>query len=84
MENGKNRLNGKGKISIRDVGKIYDPEGVNVLALQDCNIEIDSGEFIMLVGPSGCGKTTLLNAVAGFSNVTSGIIKLDGEIIASG
>jgi NitT/TauT family transport system ATP-binding protein len=75
--------NREGRISIEDVGKVYDPEGVNVCALQDCNLEIDPGEFIMLVGPSGCGKTTLLNAIAGFSNVTSGIIRLDDEIIAT-
>jgi len=75
--------NREGRISIEDVGKVYDPEGVNVCALLDCNLKIDPGEFIMLVGPSGCGKTTLLNAIAGFSNVTSGIISLDDEIIAS-
>ena len=74
--------NREGRISIDDVGKVYDPEGVNVCALLDCNLEIDPGEFIMLVGPSGCGKTTLLNAIAGFSNVTSGTISLDDEIIA--
>lgn len=74
---------GEGRISVEEVGKIYDPEGVNVCALKDCNMEIDPGEFVMLVGPSGCGKTTLLNAIAGFSNVTSGIISLDDEIIAS-
>jgi NitT/TauT family transport system ATP-binding protein len=83
MENRVLGPNKEGRISIEDVGKVYDPEGVNVCALQDCNLEIDPGEFIMLVGPSGCGKTTLLNAIAGFSNVTSGIIRLDDEIIAS-
>jgi NitT/TauT family transport system ATP-binding protein len=45
-------------------------------------MEISSGEFIMLVGPSGCGKTTLLNAIAGFSNVTTGSIALDEQVIA--
>jgi NitT/TauT family transport system ATP-binding protein len=75
-------VNGEGKISIKDVWKVYDPEGVNVCALKECNMEIASGEFIMLVGPSGCGKTTLLNAVAGFSNVTGGTITLDEQVIA--
>ena len=50
----------KGAISIRNVTKIYDPGGVNVMAVEDCSLEIASGEVCMIVGPSGCGKTTLL------------------------
>lgn len=81
VNNGSNR-NGEGRISVRDVEKVYDPEGVNVCALEECNMEIKSGEFVMVVGPSGCGKTTLLNAIAGFSNVTKGSIWLDEDVIA--
>lgn len=69
---------GKGAISIRNVSKIYDPDGVNVLAVDDCSLEIGKGEFCVIVGPSGCGKTTLLNAIAGFHSITSGEILLDG------
>ncbi len=69
----------KGAISIRHVSKIYDPEGVNVLAVDDCSLEIASGEVCMIVGPSGCGKTTLLSAIAGFHSISSGEIYLDGE-----
>ncbi len=72
---------GKGKISIRDVTKIYDPEGVNVMAVDNCSLEIAAGEVCMVVGPSGCGKTTLLNAIAGFHSITSGEIHLDGELL---
>ena len=75
--------NVEGAIRANNVGKIYDPEGVNLCALENCTLEIAPGEFVMMVGPSGCGKTTLLNAIAGFSNVTSGTIQLDGKIIAS-
>ena len=71
----------KGAISIRNVTKIYDPDGVNVMAVDDCSLEIDSGEVCMIVGPSGCGKTTLLNAIAGFHSITSGEIYLDGELL---
>ena len=71
----------KGAISIQNVTKIYDPEGVNVLAVDDCSLEIGAGEVCMVVGPSGCGKTTLLNAVAGFHSITMGEIRLDGEVL---
>jgi len=49
-----------GAIKISSVGKIY-PNGTR--ALEDVNIEINDGEFVVLVGPSGCGKTTLLRMV---------------------
>jgi NitT/TauT family transport system ATP-binding protein len=71
----------KGAISIRNVSKVYDPGGVNVVAVDDCSLEIASGEICMIVGPSGCGKTTLLNAIAGFHSITSGTIHLDGELL---
>ena len=82
MVNNDSKHNGEGRILVRDVEKVYDPEGVNVRALEECNMEIEPGEFVMMVGPSGCGKTTLLNAIAGFSNVTKGSILLDDDVIA--
>ena len=63
---------------MRDVGKIYDPEGASVVALEDCSVEIAANEFVALVGPSGCGKSTLLNIMAGFDHLTSGAMYLDG------
>ena len=71
----------RGALSIRNVTKIYDPEGVNVMAVDDCSMEIAAGEVCMIVGPSGCGKTTLLNAIAGFHSITQGEILLDGELL---
>jgi len=71
----------RGALSIRHVTKIYDPEGVNVMAVDDCSMEIAAGEVCMIVGPSGCGKTTLLNAIAGFHSITEGEILLDGELL---
>jgi NitT/TauT family transport system ATP-binding protein len=70
-------------ISIRNVSKIYDPLGVNVLAVDNCSVEIAPGEFCVIVGPSGCGKTTLLNAIAGFHDITQGEILLDGKLICT-
>jgi NitT/TauT family transport system ATP-binding protein len=68
----------RGAISIRNVTKIYDPDGAQVMAVDDCSMEISPGEVCMIVGPSGCGKTTLLNAIAGFHSITQGEILLDG------
>lgn len=71
----------RGAISIRNVTKIYDPDGVNVMAMDNCSMEVAAGEVCMIVGPSGCGKTTLLNSVAGFHSITSGEIWLDGVML---
>ncbi|MGI9420154.1 MAG: ABC transporter ATP-binding protein [Geminicoccaceae bacterium] len=46
--------------------------------LKGIDIEIESGEFLVLVGPSGCGKSTLLNLIAGLETITSGEIRIDG------
>src|SRR5262249_52677253 len=72
-----------GGLSIRHAGKIYDPEGVHVVAVEDCSFDVAPGGLCVVVGPSGCGKTTLLNAIAGFDNLTSGEILLDGRLIAA-
>ncbi len=81
MTKEKDRNSGLGALSIKNVTKVYDPEGVNVLAVDDCSMEIAGGEVCMIVGPSGCGKTTLLNAIAGFHSVTEGSIHLDGDLL---
>ena len=67
-----------GAIKISSVGKIY-PNGTR--ALEDVNIEINDGEFVVLVGPSGCGKTTLLRMVAGLEDVTEGEIFIGEKIV---
>ena len=67
-----------GAIKISSVGKIY-PNGTR--ALEDVNIEINDGEFVVLVGPSGCGKTTLLRMVAGLEDITEGEIFIGEKIV---
>ena len=67
-----------GAIKIQDVGKIY-PNGTR--ALEDVNIEINDGEFVVLVGPSGCGKTTLLRMVAGLEDITEGEISIGEKVV---
>jgi NitT/TauT family transport system ATP-binding protein len=73
----------KNALSIRSLGKTYDPGGANVVALDDVSLEVKSNEFCVVVGPSGCGKTTLLNVIAGFDQPTAGDITMDGKLLAS-
>ena len=67
-----------GEIKINNIGKIY-PNGTR--ALEDVNIEINDGEFVVLVGPSGCGKTTLLRMVAGLEDITEGEISIGDKVV---
>jgi NitT/TauT family transport system ATP-binding protein len=74
----------RGAILIEDVVKIYNAGRPSaVMAVDHCSLDIRAGEICMIVGPSGCGKTTLLNAIAGFHEITSGSIRLDGEVLCS-
>ncbi|WP_109477948.1 sn-glycerol-3-phosphate ABC transporter ATP-binding protein UgpC [Paraburkholderia sp. C35] len=65
-------------LSIRDVYKTY-PNGVPVL--KGVNIDIEDGQFLILVGGSGCGKSTLLNMIAGLETVTKGDIQIGGKTV---
>jgi NitT/TauT family transport system ATP-binding protein len=67
------------KISLRGVGKAFPTRGGEVTALTDVNIDVASGQLLVLVGPSGCGKSTLLDLVGGLSRPTSGEVLLDGR-----
>jgi len=48
-------------------------------AVKKFDLEIDDGEFMILVGPSGCGKSTALRMIAGLEDVTEGAVKIDGK-----
>jgi multiple sugar transport system ATP-binding protein len=65
------------EIVLDHVVKRY-PDGA--LAVDDFNLKIEDGEFIILVGPSGCGKSTTLNMVAGLEDITQGDLIIDGEV----
>ena len=53
----------------------------NVTAVNDVNLHIEEGEFVVLLGPSGCGKTTTMRLVAGLEEITSGEIKIGDQIV---
>ncbi|HRK43448.1 MAG TPA: ABC transporter ATP-binding protein, partial [Gemmobacter sp.] len=65
-------------IEFRDVHKYYG----EYHALRGINATIRAGEFFSLLGPSGCGKTTLLRTIAGFEDISSGAVMIDGKSMA--
>ncbi|HXY80581.1 MAG TPA: sn-glycerol-3-phosphate ABC transporter ATP-binding protein UgpC [Gaiellaceae bacterium] len=68
-------MSGSG-IVLEKVSKVF---GGDVAAVNDISLEIESGEFLVLVGPSGCGKSTLLRMIAGLEDVSEGLITIEGR-----
>jgi sn-glycerol 3-phosphate transport system ATP-binding protein len=66
-------------IDINEVSKIYDKGGAK--AVDAVDIQIEDGEFIVLVGPSGCGKSTLLRMVAGLEEISQGTISIGDRVV---
>ena len=69
-------------IEIENVSKIYKVGDIEQKALDDINLNIEPGKFIVILGPSGAGKSTLLNLLGGLDQPTSGTIKVDGKDIS--
>jgi multiple sugar transport system ATP-binding protein len=63
------------EVSVRNLGVAFG----HLQVLKDLNLEVNAGEFIVLLGPSGCGKSTLLNAIAGLLDINAGQIWIDGK-----
>ncbi|WP_181703823.1 ABC transporter ATP-binding protein [Chthonobacter albigriseus] len=64
-------------VDVVEVRKAYGSHAV----IHGVSLEIEDGEFVILVGPSGCGKSTLLRMVAGLEPITSGDIRIDGRVV---
>jgi multiple sugar transport system ATP-binding protein len=64
------------QVAFEGVGKVF-PDGTR--AVEDLDLQVHDGEFMVFVGPSGCGKTTALRMVAGLEDVTEGTIRIGSE-----
>ena len=64
-------------VSVREVHKSFDDTAV----IHGVSIDINDGEFLVLVGPSGCGKSTLLRMIAGLEEVTDGEIAIGDTVV---
>ncbi|OPJ64166.1 ABC transporter ATP-binding protein [Clostridium oryzae] len=70
-------------LKVENITKKFGIGEATVIALKDINIEVKSGEFVVILGKSGSGKTTLLHLIAGLEKPTSGNIIVDGKNIFS-
>lgn len=66
-------------ISVQELDKNYEANGLSIPALRRVNLTVERGEFIAIAGPSGSGKTTLLNIIGGLDNPSSGNIDVAGR-----
>ncbi|AEH86097.1 MULTISPECIES: sn-glycerol-3-phosphate ABC transporter ATP-binding protein UgpC [Mesorhizobium] len=64
-------------ITIRDVKKSY----AKMQVVHGVDLDIRSGEFVVILGPSGCGKSTLLRMIAGLEDISAGEIAIDGTVV---
>src|SRR3712207_6231807 len=64
-------------VEIRNVRKAFGSTAV----IHGVSIDIQDGEFVILVGPSGCGKSTLLRMIAGLENITGGEIRIGERVV---
>ena len=69
-------------VEIKKLSKIYKTGEKEFKALDNIDLSINKGEFVVILGPSGAGKSTLLNLIGGMDSPTKGTIKIDGEDIS--
>ena len=69
-------------VELKNVNKTYNTGDTEFKALDNIDLSINKGEFVVILGPSGAGKSTLLNLIGGMDTPTSGSIKIDGEEIS--
>lgn len=70
-------------VCARQVQIAYQSRGSQFTVVKDISFEVQSGEKFVIIGSSGCGKTTLIKAIAGFQEISSGELLVDGQPIQS-
>ncbi|WP_264555299.1 ABC transporter ATP-binding protein [Halocatena marina] len=70
-----------GQLELNGLKKVFNVEDNEIVAVDDLDVTVDNGDFLVLVGPSGCGKSTTLRCIAGLETVTSGQILLNDRDI---
>lgn len=70
-------------VELKDVTRIYRTGDHELRALDNVNISLDEGKFVVILGPSGAGKSTLLNLLGGLDSPTSGTIVVNGRDIST-
>lgn len=69
-------------LSIEKMTQRYpDGKGGEFTVFEDASFGVDKGEFVVILGHSGCGKSTIMNILAGLSEPTSGVVKMDGTLV---
>jgi len=68
-------------VKIDAVRKVYTTRGQPILALDECSLELQPGEFVSVVGPSGCGKSTLMLIVAGLLPTSQGTVTIGDTVV---
>ncbi|WP_255197719.1 ABC transporter ATP-binding protein [Halorarius litoreus] len=66
-----------GRLELNGMTKVFDGGSGDIVAVDELDLTVKDGEFLVLVGPSGCGKSTTLRCIAGLESVTDGEIVLD-------
>jgi sn-glycerol 3-phosphate transport system ATP-binding protein len=69
------------QVHLKNITKTYGKGAAGVDVIHGISIDIDDGEFIVMVGPSGCGKSTLLRMVAGLEEITGGDIVIGDRVV---
>ena len=70
-------------LTFNNLSKFYRTDEVETVALDNVNLQIDSGEFVAIMGPSGCGKSTLLNIVGMLDSPSEGEYLFQGEDVSN-
>jgi len=68
-------------VELNDLTKVFETASGPLVAVEELDLDIEEGEFIVVVGPSGCGKSTTLRMIAGLETVTDGEIRIAGDVI---